>query len=123
MRGVDVYAWRLVEEVRPWSGRRSSGRAGEMAGRLHTRHATPSTALTLLPPPPPPPPPPLRLPSSFLKPQSCLAAARAAFEDIAVGDEAIKRAHEQRWQVRGSRGRNGGCGGTVGVVDLCVCVW
>eukprot|EP00198_Chlamydomonas_reinhardtii_P009484 XP_001698821.1 predicted protein [Chlamydomonas reinhardtii] len=32
--------------------------------------------------------------------QSCLAAARAAFEDIAVGDEAIKRAHEQRWQQR-----------------------
>ncbi|PNW76463.1 hypothetical protein CHLRE_11g467610v5 [Chlamydomonas reinhardtii] len=31
--------------------------------------------------------------------QSCLAAARAAFEDIAVGDEAIKRAHEQRWQA------------------------
>ncbi|KXZ50367.1 hypothetical protein GPECTOR_16g540 [Gonium pectorale] len=29
--------------------------------------------------------------------QQCLAAARAAYDEIAVGDEAIRRAHEGRW--------------------------
>ncbi|GLC35099.1 hypothetical protein PLESTM_000279400 [Pleodorina starrii] len=29
--------------------------------------------------------------------QQCLAAARAAFDDIAVGDETIRKAHEARW--------------------------
>lgn len=29
--------------------------------------------------------------------QKCLAAARAAYSDIAVGDETIRKAHEIRW--------------------------